>query len=218
MGYEVILQDFVYKDSLNLRNLYVIHEGRSDSLIVIGAHYDGAIYGEGYPAADDNGSGVVAVLSICKALSGLQTQLNKSIVLAFWAAEEVTLKSAFNGSRFFVKHFEDVRKIDYYCNIDCFAHKDQGIYFYYSPGNKRVGDYMHFLLRGYTSNVDFIVKENEKFNSDYVPFFQSGIPYFGWNDFNTSGHIHSKNDNPECISLDKIHEVVSLSVKLVQLL
>lgn len=218
MGFDVLFQDFNYKDSLGLRNVYVIHQGASDSLIVIGAHYDGAVYGEDYQAADDNGSGVVAVLSICKTLSESRTLFDKSILLAFWAAEEVTLENPFNGSRFFVGHFDEIDKIVYYCNIDCFAHKDQGIYFYYSPKNNKVGDLMSSFLDGQSERVKIVVKENEKFNSDYVPFIQAKIPYFGWNDFDTSGHIHSTRDNIKSVSIEKINRVVHLSTRLVQAL
>ena len=219
MGYEVFFQDFRYKDSLNLKNLFVKYSGLSDSLIVVGAHYDGAVYGENFPAADDNGSGVVAVLSICKALSEKQTLLNKSVVLAFWAAEEVTLNSPFNGSRYFINHFDEKNKITHYCNIDCFARKEQGVYFYYAPGEDSLGIMMNSLVdKREDTHFDIVVKENEKSNSDYVPFSQSGYPYFGWNDFDTSGHIHSPRDRMEGISIEKINGVVDLTVSFLGLL
>ena len=219
MGYEVVFQNFKLKDSLDLRNIIVRRKGDSDSLIVIGAHYDGAVYGEDYPAADDNGSGVVSVLSLSKALSDSRIKLKKTVLLAFWAAEEVTLNSVFDGSRYFVNHFEEKQMIQNYCNMDCFAYKDQGMYFYYSPKNERVGRLMNSILTSYTDdNVEVIVKENEKKNSDYVSFSQAGIPYFGWNDYDVSGRIHSYRDSIGSISIDKIKKAVSCTLDLIVML
>lgn len=214
MGYEVFVQDFVFKDTYSLRNIFVISRGKSDSLFVVGAHYDGAIYGTTFQAADDNGSGVVALLSLCKALSEVTVEHEKTIVLAFWAAEEATLGSAFNGSRYFLDHFEDKSLIVCYCNLDCFANKDQGIYFYYSMGNDYACQRMSRLLRDEdNTEIEIIIKQTTKFNSDYVSFSLANIPFFGWNDYDTRGLIHSNLDRIEFISMDKVLKVVNLTLK-----
>ena len=221
LGYKVYEQPFRLKDSLDLKNIYVCIGGESDSLLVIGAHYDGAVDGALYPAADDNGSGVVTLLSICDYFSkqANRENLHYSVLLAFWAAEEVTIKSAFNGSRYFVNHFEDIKKVRYYCNLDCFARKEQDVFFYFSPFASLVADRLNNTMQNYhTQGFQIILKENDKANSDYVSFSGAGIPYFGWNDINTSGFIHSQNDNIGHISFEKIRTVCELTSRLIQLL
>ena len=221
MGYEVCEQPFRLKDSLDLKNIYVHIRGKSDSLLVLGAHYDGAVQGENYSAADDNGSGVVTLLSICDFFSKQTNSdnLHYSVLFAFWAAEEVTIKAAFNGSRFFVRHYEDKEKVRYYCNLDCFARKGQDLFFYYSPLSSKVADHINnCLLNYYTPGFKILVKESDKKNSDFVSFHEAGIPFFGWNDIITSGFVHSQNDNIEHISFEKIRAVCELTSRLIQLL
>lgn len=221
LGYIVCEQPFRLKDSLDLKNIYVQIRGKSDSLLVIGAHYDGAVQGANYPAADDNGSGVVTLLSICDYFSKQlnSNNLHYSVLFAFWAAEEVTLKAAFNGSRYFVRHFEDIDKVLYYCNLDCFARKGQDMFFYYSPSTSIVVDMLNYSLNNYnTQGFKILVKERDKNNSDYVSFHEVGIPYFGWNDIITSNYIHSSNDNIDNISFEKIRTVCELTSRLIQLL
>lgn len=219
LGYTVYEQPFRLKDSLNLKNIYARIGGESDSLIVIGAHYDGAVQGSNYQAADDNGSGVVTLLSICDYFSkqANSKNLHYSVLFAFWAAEEVTIKSAFNGSRYFVNHFEDIKKVRYYCNLDCFARKEQNLFFYYSPLDSLVAERLNSAVHSYhTQSFQIIFKENDKANSDYVSFNAASIPYFGWNDIDTSGFVHSRNDHIGHISFEKIRTVCELTSFLIR--
>ena len=90
MGYEPKVQEFVFRDTIAMRNIIVEIEGSSDSICIVGAHYDGAVYSSVHPAAEDNASGVVAVLSIAK---DWLVQTDKTVLLCFWDGEESTLKS-----------------------------------------------------------------------------------------------------------------------------
>lgn len=93
--------------TISSRNVLGILEGSdlSDEVIVICAHYDhlGVQNGTIYPGADDNTSGVGAVLEIAESLSELQKlgyRARRSILVAFWGAEELGLL----GSEYFVWH------------------------------------------------------------------------------------------------------------------
>ncbi|MBQ5943981.1 MAG: M28 family peptidase [Bacteroidales bacterium] len=218
-GYEVFVQQFRFKDAMDLKNIYVMIPGKSDSLLVVGAHYDGAVEGKHYQAADDNGSGVVTLLSVCEYFSHSShiESLHYSVIFAFWAAEELTKGTVYNGSRYFVSNFKERKKIRYYCNLDCFARKGQDLMFYYSPSASyvldRVGDYLHDYM---TPGFHLLVKESEKMNSDHVSFGEKGIPFFGWNDINTSGFAHTKDDSVEKISFDKIRTVSKLTSHIIE--
>lgn len=218
-GYEVFVQQFRFKDAMDLKNIYVVIPGKSDSLLVVGAHYDGAVEGKHYQAADDNGSGVVTLLSVCDyfSLSSHRENLHYSVIFAFWAAEELTKGSVYNGSRYFVRNFKEWKMIRYYCNLDCFARKGQDLMFYYSPSASdvldKVGEYLHDYT---TSGFHLFVKESEKLNSDHMSFREKGIPFIGWNDINTSGFVHTKDDSVEKISFDKIRTVSKLTSYIIE--
>jgi len=67
-GYKITKQTFQV-NGIDCHNLIaeVIGEGKPDEIIVVGAHYDSA---QGTPGANDNGSGVAALLEIAKQLHG----------------------------------------------------------------------------------------------------------------------------------------------------
>lgn len=87
------------------RNVLALLEATSpearEEYVVIGAHYDheGIVRGELYPGAEDNASGVAVVLEIARALRARRHELRRSIVFAFFGAEEIGLY----GSRAFVR-------------------------------------------------------------------------------------------------------------------
>jgi Zn-dependent M28 family amino/carboxypeptidase len=68
MGYEVQIQDFESGD-MTVQNLEaeLPGEGEPEEIIILGAHYDSVA---GTPGANDNGSGVAALLEIARLLAG----------------------------------------------------------------------------------------------------------------------------------------------------
>lgn len=86
LGYDVAAQDFVV-DNVPLKNLEVELRGRSrpQEIIVIGAHYDTV---PGTPGADDNASGVAALLELARLLRELP--LERTVRLVAFANKEVS--------------------------------------------------------------------------------------------------------------------------------
>lgn len=92
----------------------------TDNYIIISAHYDhlGMLGGKIYNGADDNASGVTALLTIAKWFS--QMRLNRegpkaNIIFALFDAKESSLA----GSAYFAKHLKvPVSKIKYNINLD----------------------------------------------------------------------------------------------------
>lgn len=90
----------------------------SESCIILGAHYDGNHNDKNgceVPGADDNASGVAAMLSIIHDLASQKNKLNRCIIFAAWDFEEAPYFSKFegikhyrtlgtNGSRYFTDH------------------------------------------------------------------------------------------------------------------
>jgi hypothetical protein len=67
---------------------------RADEYVILGAHYDhlgtdcGGEAGSFCPGAADNAAGVAAVLEVGRALAGGDEPPSRSVILAFWDAEE----------------------------------------------------------------------------------------------------------------------------------
>jgi hypothetical protein len=83
------------------RNVYARIQGlRRDEIVIVGAHLDhlGVRNGSLYPGASDNASGVATVLGLARALSNQPDRPARSVLVAFFGAEELGLL----GSRHFV--------------------------------------------------------------------------------------------------------------------
>lgn len=76
------------------KNIIAEFGPESDSVTIVGAHYDAV---EGTPGADDNGSGVAGLLELARMLS--DASLSSRVVLAAYALEEPPFfKSEYMGS------------------------------------------------------------------------------------------------------------------------
>lgn len=100
-------QSFRVKDTLAVRNVVgvVPAKGMSDEYIVIGAHYDhlGVLGGNTYNGADDNASGVTALLDLARVFSKMRADgagPNRNLVFVAYDGKELDLL----GSDYFVKH------------------------------------------------------------------------------------------------------------------
>ncbi|MNW76420.1 Aminopeptidase YwaD precursor [compost metagenome] len=103
-------------------NLISYVKGKTDDVIVVSAHYDhiGIINNEIYNGADDNASGVAALLSIAKHFK--EHQPNNTIIFALFDAEEVGLQ----GAKAFVANPPvALEKIKLNINMDMISHNDK---------------------------------------------------------------------------------------------
>jgi len=88
LGYAVSRQEFE-TEAVKVRNLEVRRIGPGAGkprLIVIGAHYDSA---QGAVGADDNGSGVAALLELARLLKAVQPDEGLELRLVFYVNEEL---------------------------------------------------------------------------------------------------------------------------------
>ena len=88
LGYAVSRQEFE-TEGVKVRNLEVRRAGPGAGnarLIVIGAHYDSA---QGAVGADDNGSGVAALLELARLLKSVQPAAGLEMRLVFYVNEEL---------------------------------------------------------------------------------------------------------------------------------
>jgi len=88
LGYTVSRQEFE-TEGVKVRNLEVRRSGPDTGktrLVVVGAHYDSA---QGAVGADDNGSGVAALLELARSLKSVQPAEGLEIRLVFYVNEEL---------------------------------------------------------------------------------------------------------------------------------
>lgn len=206
MGYSPKLEVFAYRDSITMRNIIVEIPGDNDSILIVGAHYDGAISSSKHQAANDNASGVIALLSIAKYIH----PSHNTVLLCFWDGEEATEGTAFNGSSYFVEHSykDNLDSIKWYCNIDCCGREGASTYLYYSHDLEQMFAGLHV---DYNESLHLIKKVQNKASSDYVSFKAKGVPFWGWNDCDVIKYIHSYDDAAGFISLTKIKTISSIT-------
>lgn len=210
MGYFPKIEVFSFRDSIFMRNIIVEIPGESDSTLIIGAHYDGAVNSSKYQTANDNASGVIALLSIAKNIQ----PVHDNVLLCFWDGEETTDGTSFNGSSYFVGHLDDEKldRIKWYCNIDCCGRQSDSTYLYYSYDLEQM--FADFTV-GNDESLNLIKKVQNNASSDYVSFKAMGIPFWGWNDFDVLRYIHSCDDSVEFISISKIKAISSITISII---
>lgn len=83
-GYEVLFQNYNYNGQ-DYKNIYIEIKGKKEpeKILLTGAHYDTVV---GTPGADDNGSGVSALLELARLVSG--KSFEKTIQMVFFTLEE----------------------------------------------------------------------------------------------------------------------------------
>ncbi len=150
------LKKVVYQ-KLALRNILGKIEGKNpNEIVIIGAHYDHIGYDpmlEGdqiYNGADDNASGVQAVLQVARAFLATGEQPERTVIFAFWDGEEKGLL----GSRYFAMNYPDIKKVKGYLNYDMIGRnnlEDQPDYFvyFYTAAHQAFGDWLKKDIEDY---------------------------------------------------------------------
>lgn len=204
---------------LQLKNVLGKIEGKEkDKFIVIGAHYDHLGIHDGYiwNGADDNASGVSAVLNIAKAMIASGIQPEYTILFACWDGEERGLL----GSHYFVNHWANKgkSKIMAYLNFDMIGRNagpdapDNQVTMIYSKAFQPAVALSKQHISDYNLNLDVSYSGSEKpdSGSDNVWFVRNNVPLF-W--FHTGGHpdYHQPTDVPEMINYTKMANIIRLS-------
>jgi len=187
-------------------------EGMKEFL-VLGGHYDhlgkDEKSGYDYPGANDNASGVAAILEIGRSLTERRTELRRSLVLLFFGGEEWGLQ----GSRHFVENaFVPLKQVKAMLSVDSIGGltEEKEVFF--------VGGSLHPSLteksRRFVQPLG--MKEGRdidryafSFGSDHYPFHQKGIPAI---DYFASDYkkLHTHCDNVEWIDLEKLTSITRL--------
>merc|ERR1719453_1803007 len=160
-------------------NLVDVIEGSEAGFVVLGAHYDSVPPKGKSPGAEDNGSGVAALLSIAKKLKA-GGKPKHSVYLVLFSAEEEGLL----GSEAFAKELVKSGK-----QKDCkaavvldevaFSRTDAEKVIFETSGkndaNQRIVDTLARASTDKTPHIDFVVNY-DGFGSDHMSFLDRGMP------------------------------------------
>ena len=208
-------QEKAYR-KLNLVNVLGCIEGKvKDEYVIIGAHYDHlgideALDGDKiYNGADDNASGVSAVLQIAKAFAEIGEQPRRTIIFAFWDGEELGRL----GSEYFISSFADKPAIKGYINFDMIGRNNdesrpKQVVYFYSETKPVFRAWLESDITKYKLNLepDYKSAKNSLGGSDNASFGKRGIPVI-W--YHTDGHpdYHQPTDHTDKINWEKLVDI-----------
>jgi hypothetical protein len=217
-------------ESYQLKNVIYDKQGATNKILLFCAHYDTILQRDiedsksRAPGADDNASGVSALLEVSRIIS--QLNFEYSIRFVFFSGEEQGLW----GSKHYAQYIKD-RNEDLYAvvNMDMCAEPgylgdtnnnttnvdvDDGNTGSVSTNNEAsqiLGQKMEQLAIDYT-NLN-IVNQWPIDNSDYMPFEARGYVCIGAYDgsaVNRNHHYHSDTDIPSNLDIDLLTSVTKM--------
>lgn len=198
---------------IKARNVMGYLEGNGDlkkQVIVIGAHYDHLGRDENgnlCPGADDNASGVSALIEVAAALSRERHVLNRSILfIAFDGEEWGSL-----GSRYYTRNpVFPLKDTVVMLNMDTIGRNEPNqIYLIGSARNPDLKELIEKVNKKVGMELLDTLEFAFKHGSDHYPFFEEGIPSM---DYCSSRHedMHRITDTPEKIIPEKVSKVAKL--------
>lgn len=211
-------QGYLQRFGRNYQNILAMVEGSDpelkDEFIVIGAHYDHVGYGNptnsfgpfGYihNGADDNASGVSALLEVIDALVISKHQPRRSILFAFWDGEEKGLL----GSKHWIHHpTVPLSGVKLAVNVDMVGRLREGrIEIGGTRSTSEIRRLMSTPLLEEETWLDFTWEYKE--NSDHWSFYLAQIPSLF---VHTGVHdeYHRPADDIETLNIDGIRQVSS---------
>jgi len=198
---------------------YISGKNKSDEFIVIGAHYDHLGFGgegsgsrvdllEIHNGADDNASGVAALLEIAKNLVKNQRNLSRSVMFVAFSAEEIGLI----GSNYFVENCPiPTENIVAMLNMDMVGRMREKTLTIDGSGTSPSWD---SLIEN--ANHGFVIKKNPAgFGySDHASFYKKNIPVLA---FHTGSHdeYNTPDDDPETLNYPDLQLIAEMMKDIV---
>lgn len=192
-----------------------------ESWVLLGAHYDhigrgevpgspeaGEEYSEVHPGADDNASGVAAVLAAAGRLKG--KPLARNVILAFWSGSEI----GGEGSRaFLASSAVDPAKIAAHVSLHMVGRMSDYRLMIQAVGTSPVWPR---LIEQVNVPVGFSVQTDHGLREpgDVQSFIDAGIPSV---ELSTGGHAdyHQPSDLPETLNYEDLEEVARFAALMV---
>jgi aminopeptidase YwaD len=208
-------------------NWYALLEGSKTATpieyVVIGAHYDHlGTGGNGsssrnpdttavHNGADDNASGVSAMLELAGKLKASQAELKRSVIFVAFGAEEMGLL----GSKYFVNHSPvDLSGISAMINLDMIGRLDTAKGLQVGGAGTSLEADSLIKLANEPAMMKLTISREGSGPSDHSSFYGRNIPVF----FITTGahaDYHTPDDDPEFINTHGLSQVTDFIYRLV---
>lgn len=229
-GYEPKLHDFELGGTTQ-HNVEAILPGKSNRVLVIGAHYDSV---PGSAGADDNASGVAAVLALARLLRDFAPSDTIRFVL-FANEEHVGLPAETMGSYYYAKMCSEngdqvrmmvLEMLGFYKDEEDTQHYPSPLNLVYPTkgnfvgfvGNWKSRSLVHDSIRAFRKTAKFPsdgVAAPDKLKdigrSDHWGFWQFGYPAIMITDTANfrNPHYHTEHDLPETLDYESMSRVVT---------
>lgn len=201
-------------DSCKMKNILAVIPGGSKEYVIVGAHYDhlgcdSTLEEDGcFNGADDNASGVSAVLQIARAVKTMNVTPERGIIFAFWDGEEKGLL----GSTYFVKKCPFLSDIMAYMNFDMIGRgpvdNPTHLTYFYTASCPAFGEWLKEDMTDYEFSFtpDYRPWDKPVHGSDNAPFAKKEIPIV-W--YHTEGHpdYHRPSDTADKIDYKKLIDI-----------
>lgn len=202
--------------SLPLNNVLGWIPGRrTDEYVIVGAHFDHlgqdpTLAGDDiYNGADDNASGVSAVVQIARAFAASGQQPLRNVVFAFWDGEEKGLL----GSQYFVQTCPFAGQIKGYLNFDMIGRNNRPeaprhVVYFYTASHPAFGRWLKEDIATYGLQLepDYRPWDRPVGGSDNASFALRDIPVI-W--YHTDGHpdYHQPSDHADRLNWEKLTDI-----------
>lgn len=192
---------------------------RTDEYVIVGAHFDHLGVDETlandpiYNGADDNASGVSAVLQIARAFIATGQKPLRNVIFAFWDGEEKGLL----GSKHFAQTFPNIDQVKGYLNFDMIGRNNkpeqpQHVVYFYTERCPAFGNWLKEDIKKYGLQLepDYRPWDKPTGGSDNASFALHDIPII-W--YHTDGHpdYHQPTDHADRLNWEKVTEITKAS-------
>jgi len=199
MGLETRYQEWSDQGSTNIEATIYGTDSASDEIYIICAHYDSV---PGSPGADDDGSGVAAVLSAAKVLSNYNP-INTIRFVTFSGEEQGLL-----GSYYYVTEaLEDEENIIAVLNVDMIGYAEteedeNNLKIYHNDDSQWLVDYTIDVSDTYNNLIALnVIPSGYSWGSDHYYFWEAGYDAIFYAEYNFNDYYHSPEDTIEHMNL-----------------
>ncbi|STX52021.1 leucine aminopeptidase [Legionella busanensis] len=188
LGYQVVSQEYLSQNK-PVKNIIAEHRGLTlpDEVIIIGAHYD-TVFGS--PGADDNGSGIAALLELARLLKGHQT--NKTVrFVAFVNEEPPFFQTHEMGSFYYANSLKEnniqvvamlsLESIGYYSTAKHSQNYPFPFSYFYPDTADFIGFVANFSSRNLLQRTIALFRKHSAFPSEGLAA-PSSVTGIGWSD------------------------------------
>src|SRR6476469_4867398 len=210
-----------------LKNVICNKKGINNQCILICAHFDSRVkdladFESRSPGANDNASGVCAILEIARLIN--KQNLDYSVQFALFSGEEQDLRGSKNYVKFVKEYNIDIYRL---INLDMIAYPklNPGIIIVERDNNEKLEH--NKVKENDTASIEFgnVMAEMSHYtdlkidldsiwNSDYEPFEEEGVvvigAYDGSADENKNSHYHDVSDEPSLIDWNYLSSVTKM--------